>query len=108
MVTFICIIQRLTPTPLSLVLHKEYIDCPQRDSHAVHYIYLRGEGREESVLLYSVVLQPSCSASTLCEDSVKIPEVWTSIYILYLSGYNSLLIYTLALPVYICSVLRCS
>ncbi len=24
--------------PRSLLLHKEYFDCPQRDSHAVHYI----------------------------------------------------------------------
>ncbi len=33
-------IQRLPMTPFSLVLHihKEYFDCPQRDSHAVHYI----------------------------------------------------------------------
>ncbi len=23
---------------ISLVLYKEYFDCPQRDSHAVHYI----------------------------------------------------------------------
>jgi hypothetical protein len=26
-----------THDPL-LVLHKEYFDCPERDSHAVHYI----------------------------------------------------------------------
>jgi hypothetical protein len=26
-------------TRFSLVLRKEYFDCPQRDSHAVHYIY---------------------------------------------------------------------
>jgi hypothetical protein len=32
------IIQRYIPTaPFSLVLRKEYCDCPQRDSHAVHY-----------------------------------------------------------------------
>jgi hypothetical protein len=30
--------QRLTTTPVSLVLRKEFFDCPQRDSHAVHYI----------------------------------------------------------------------
>jgi hypothetical protein len=28
---------------LSLLLPKEYFDCPQRDSHAVHYILKRGE-----------------------------------------------------------------
>jgi hypothetical protein len=28
----------LPTTPFSLVLRKEYFDCPQRDSHAVHYI----------------------------------------------------------------------
>jgi hypothetical protein len=26
-------------TPFSLLSRKEYFDCPQRDSHAVHYIY---------------------------------------------------------------------
>jgi hypothetical protein len=31
-------IQRLPTTPFSLVLGKEYFDCPQRASHAVHYI----------------------------------------------------------------------
>ncbi len=31
-------IQRLLTTPFSLVLRKEYFDCPQRGSHAVHYI----------------------------------------------------------------------
>ncbi len=31
-------IQRLPTTPFSLMLRKEYFDCPQRDSHAVHYI----------------------------------------------------------------------
>jgi hypothetical protein len=31
-------IQRLPTTPFSLELRKEYVDCPQRDSHAVHYI----------------------------------------------------------------------
>jgi hypothetical protein len=36
--------QRFTTTPFSLVLHKEYFDCPQRDSHAVHYIKRGGRG----------------------------------------------------------------
>jgi hypothetical protein len=27
-----------THDPFSLVLRKEYFDCPQRESHAVHYI----------------------------------------------------------------------
>ncbi len=49
-------IQRLSTTPFSLVLHKEYFDCPQRESHAAHYIKKMGEGGE-SGLLYSVVLQ---------------------------------------------------
>ncbi len=31
-------IHRLSTTPISLVLRKEYFDCPQRDSHAEHYI----------------------------------------------------------------------
>jgi hypothetical protein len=31
-------IQRLPTTPFSLVMRKEYFDCPQRDSHAVHCI----------------------------------------------------------------------
>jgi hypothetical protein len=31
-------IRSLPTTPFSLVLRKEYFDCPQRDSHAVHYI----------------------------------------------------------------------
>jgi hypothetical protein len=31
-------VQRLPTTPFSLVLRKEYVDCPERDSHAVHYI----------------------------------------------------------------------
>ncbi len=48
-------IQRLPTTTFSLVLRKEYFDCPQRDSHAVHLIE---EGRSKSVLLYCVVLQP--------------------------------------------------
>jgi len=29
--------------PFSIVLRKEYFDCPQRDSHVVHYILKRGE-----------------------------------------------------------------
>ncbi len=32
-------IYRDYPRPPSLVLRKEYFDFPQRDSHAVHYIY---------------------------------------------------------------------
>jgi hypothetical protein len=28
----------ITHDPFSLVLRKEYFDCPQRDSHSVHYI----------------------------------------------------------------------
>ncbi len=28
----------ITHDPFSLVVRKEYFDCPQRDSHAVHYI----------------------------------------------------------------------
>ncbi len=32
-------IQRLPPTPFSLVLRKEYFDYPLRDSFAVLYIY---------------------------------------------------------------------
>jgi hypothetical protein len=32
-------ILRLPTTPFSLVLRKEYFDSPQRDSHAVQYIY---------------------------------------------------------------------
>jgi hypothetical protein len=31
-------IERLPTSPFSLVLCKEYFGCPQRDSHAVHYI----------------------------------------------------------------------
>jgi hypothetical protein len=31
-------IQRLPTTPFSLVLRKEFFDCPQSDSHEVHYI----------------------------------------------------------------------
>jgi hypothetical protein len=31
-------IQGLPTTPCSIVLRKEYFDCPQRDSQAVHYI----------------------------------------------------------------------
>jgi hypothetical protein len=27
-------VQRIPTTPFSLVLRKEYFDCPQRDSHA--------------------------------------------------------------------------
>ncbi len=34
-----------------LVLRKEYVDCPQRDSHAVHYIK-----RVEEGCLYSCTL----------------------------------------------------
>jgi len=29
---------QISTTPFSLVLRKEYFDCPQRDFHAVHYI----------------------------------------------------------------------
>jgi hypothetical protein len=54
-----CFNQRYTEiipmAPFSLVLRKEYFDGPQRDSHAVHYIYKRGE---RGVLLDCVVLQP--------------------------------------------------
>jgi hypothetical protein len=47
-------IQRLPTTTFSLVLRKEYFDCPQRD-YAPYITFNRG-GRGESVLLYSVVL----------------------------------------------------
>ncbi len=36
-------IQTLPTTPCSVVLRKEYFDCPQRDSHAVHYTKKMGE-----------------------------------------------------------------
>jgi hypothetical protein len=68
---------RLPRSTFCLVLRKEYFDCPQRESHAVHN---RG-GRGESVLLYSVVLH-----RPICEDSDKIPEGRTSIYILWFKG----------------------
>ncbi len=44
-------IQRLPTAPFSLVLRKEYFDCPQRDSHAVHYCTINRGGRGEPVLL---------------------------------------------------------
>ncbi len=37
-------IHRLPTTTFSLVLRKEYFDCPQRDSHEVQYMVGRGGG----------------------------------------------------------------
>ncbi len=39
------------------MLRKEYFDCPQRDSHAEHYIYLRGERRVCTLVLCSLATE---------------------------------------------------
>ncbi len=44
-------IQRLPTTPISLVLRKEYLDCPQRDSHAVHLHSIEGGERSPKTFL---------------------------------------------------------
>jgi hypothetical protein len=90
-------IQRLPTIHFSLVLRKEYFDCPQRDSHAVHYIEKMVESRQSVILLCSVVLQ--CNRNVLhrplCADSDKISEGRSSTYILQLSGNGSILYYIL-------------
>ncbi len=79
-------IQRLSMTPFSLVLRKEYFNCPKRDSHAVHHIKKRRD-RGVCNLVYSVVSQ-LCDVlhRRLVADSDKIPEGGASTYILYLLG----------------------
>jgi hypothetical protein len=53
-------IQRLPTTFFSLVLRKEYFGCPQRDSHAVHYIYKRKEREVCALVLCSLATVTSC------------------------------------------------
>ncbi len=55
-------IQRLHTTNFSLVLRKEYFDCPQRDSNAVRYITFKegGEGSLCSRTQYSLATVMSC------------------------------------------------
>ncbi len=53
-------IKRLLVTPFSLVLRRKYFDCPQRDSHAVHYIKKRGEKGVCTLVLYSLATVTSC------------------------------------------------
>ncbi len=78
-------IQRLPKAPFSLVLRKEYCDCPQRDFHAVHYIEKKGGER-----LCSCTLN-CCNCDVLhrrlCADSDKIPKGGASAYILHLSAH---------------------
>jgi hypothetical protein len=64
------------------VLHKEYFDCPQRDSHAVHYILKWGERGVCTLKNRDVLHRP------LCAENDKIPEIGTSAYILHLSGLD--------------------
>ncbi len=65
-------IQRLPTTPFSLMLRKEYFDCPQRDSHAVDYILKRGERRvctREEVFMegpLEPIMGPSLADVLLC------------------------------------------
>ncbi len=51
-------IQRLPMTPFSSVLRKEYLDCPQIDSHAVH-LKEGGEG-SLTLVLSSLATMTSC------------------------------------------------
>jgi hypothetical protein len=54
-------IYRDYPRPtFSLVLRKEYFDCPQRDSHAMHYILKRGERGVCTFVLCSLATVMSC------------------------------------------------
>ncbi len=73
-------IQRVPMTSFSLVFLQEYFDCPQRDSHAVHYIYQ-----------YSTLQPCYCDVlhRRLCADSDKIPEGRTSTYISHLLPFPS-------------------
>ncbi len=63
-----------------------------RDSHAVRWystLHLIEGGREESVLLYSVVSQPWRPALTPCDDRDKIPVARTFTSTLHISGTDS-------------------
>ncbi len=42
------------------MLRREYFDCPQRDSHAVHYIQKRGEWGVCTLVLCSLATVMSC------------------------------------------------
>ncbi len=61
-------IQRLPTIPFSLVLCKEYFDCPQRDSHAVHYIWKR----VERGVCYTLVLCSLATETSCIDPSVRI------------------------------------
>jgi hypothetical protein len=67
-------IQRLPTTPFSLVLRKEYFDCPQRDSHAVHYIQKRGEERVYALVACSLATVTSCIDASVRIET-KSPKV---------------------------------
>ncbi len=73
------------------MLHKEYFDCPQRDSHAMYITFKMGGGGGQGSL-YSCTRQ-SCNRVVLhrplCGDSEKIPVGTTSTYILHLSGKSN-------------------
>ncbi len=74
-------IQRLSTTPFSLVLRKEYFDWPQRDSRST--LHLKEGRRGESVLLYSVMSRIDASVRIVTKST----KVGPSAYILHLSGY---------------------
>ncbi len=52
------------------MLRKEYFDCPQRDSHAVHYIEKGGGGEVESV--HSCTLYSLATVTSYTDASVRI------------------------------------
>ncbi len=49
-------VQRLPTTLFPLVLRKEYFDCPERDSYAVHYTY-KGTVSRDFLLLVLFINQ---------------------------------------------------
>ncbi len=77
-------IQRLPMTPFSLLLRKEYFDCPQRDSHAVHYKKKRGDRGVFTLVLCSLASVMSCIKASVGIATKKIPDGETSIYIIHL------------------------
>jgi hypothetical protein len=81
-------IRRLSTTPFSLVLRREYFDCPQRDSYAVHYIYSMGRGSLYSCTLCLVTVTSCIDASVrIVTKSPKVgplliysPSLWLRRY----------------------------
>jgi hypothetical protein len=79
------LVQRLPTAPFYLMLRKEYFDFLRRDSHAVHYIFKRGERGVCTLVLCRLATVMSCidpflRIVTKSPNVGHSPSLWFSIY----------------------------